>query len=241
MHASGSHTHIHTHTTRCTVSSFRCHKLRYYLARVHDSHRYINAYCIKYVLSCVSKSKLIKLIHFTVCDNSTKFSKYAWNLNIVGVENHNFCVATVATKCGHENAVLCFGLIKCLTNEQQHGRMHLNFATPWGFETHGLSLQCEANFTCRLWLKLHRMLTNKHERITNEGKRNAQQEINSNLVLINAKKLTVQTTGNAFSLAGSVEWSRPSSITAVYTKPQPIAVILLSFGLDNLIVLWRKK
>lgn len=52
------------------------------------------------------------------------------------------------------------------------------------------------------------------------------------------KKLTVHTTGNAFSLAGRVEWSRPSSMTATYTKMHPKAVILLSFGLDNLIALY---
>lgn len=52
-------------------------------------------------------------------------------------------------------------------------------------------------------------------------------------------KLTVQTIGNTFSVAGSVEWSRPSSMTAAYTKIQPKAVILLSFGLDNLIALWK--
>lgn len=52
------------------------------------------------------------------------------------------------------------------------------------------------------------------------------------------EKLTVHTTGNAFSLAGSVEWSRPSNMTAAYTKIHPKAVMLLSFGLDNLIVLY---
>lgn len=56
--------------------------------------------------------------------------------------------------------------------------------------------------------------------------------------LINAReRLTVHTTGNAFSLPGNVEWSRPSNMTAAYTKMHPKAVKLLSFGLDNLIVL----
>lgn len=58
---------------------------------------------------------------------------------------------------------------------------------------------------------------------------------------LNERKLTVHTTGNAFSLAGRVEWSSPSNMTAAYTKMHPKAVKLLSFGLDNLIVLYAHK
>lgn len=51
----------------------------------------------------------------------------------------------------------------------------------------------------------------------------------------------MQTVAKESSAEGSVEWSRPKRMTVAYTKMQPTAVMLLSFGLESLIALWSEK